>query len=161
MPFRPEEVDASSDFYQNAPIVARGHAEFPVPAERLWELVESFEWMPVISAKWQNSEPNGPGARRRLSLGPFLLSNEFVTRYEKNKELAFYIGEVPVPGARAIAEKLEVEDLGPQRSALTYTFALAPKFFPNVQLHLVNAIAAPIFSLVVKIGWTFGLWRTR
>ncbi|MEV6558205.1 hypothetical protein AB0M22_20995 [Nocardia sp. NPDC051756] len=157
MPFRPAAVDASSDLYTRAPIVLTGRAEFDVSTETLWGPVESFDWMPLVSATWDTAAPHGPGSRRRLLLGPLLLSTEFITRIDPGRELAFYIEEVPLPGIRAIAEKLTLTDLGRDRSALTYTIAIAPKLFPNVHLRPLAALARPIFSALVSVGWNYGL----
>ncbi|OHU55751.1 hypothetical protein BKG83_16180 [Mycobacteroides chelonae] len=161
MPFHPEPVEASSDFYTRAPIVLVGCSEFDVSVDTLWETVESFEWMPFITAPWKPTAAPGLGSRRRLSLGPLLISTEFVTHIDSGKEIAFYLEELPIPGIRAVAEKLTLTDLGHDRSALTYRIAVAPKLFPDVHLRLVAALARPIFSAVIRFGWTYGLRKLR
>ncbi|MBL1075386.1 hypothetical protein JK358_13375 [Nocardia sp. 2] len=150
MVFHPEIVEASADFYERAPLILRGRAEFDVPVARLWREVEEFGWLPGVSAEWETPVPHGPGSRRRLSLGPLLLSNEFVTRVDTEREMAFFIGELPVPGVRAIGERLILEPLGRGRSAVTYTIAIAPAGFPRVRLAPVTALARPIFSLALR-----------
>ncbi|WP_405485001.1 hypothetical protein [Nocardia sp. NBC_00511] len=151
MVFHPEIVDASSDFYDRAPLILSGRAEFDVPAARLWREVEDFGWLPVVSAEWETPAPHGPGSRRRLGLGPLLLSNEFVTRVETDREMSFFIGEIPLPGIRAIAERLRLEDLGPERSAVTYTIAVAPAGFPGIRLAPVTFLARPVFSRLLRV----------
>ncbi|WP_078353539.1 SRPBCC family protein [Mycobacteroides chelonae] len=161
MPFHPAPVEALSDFYTRAPIVLVGRSEFDVPVDTLWETVESFEWMPFITAPWKPAAAPGVGSRRRLSLGPLLISTEFVTHIDPGKEIAFYLEELPVPGIRAVAEKLTLTDLGHGRSALTYRIAVAPKFLPDIHLRPVAALARPIFSAILRFGWNYGLRRLR
>ncbi|MFF2554333.1 hypothetical protein ACFVUS_25255 [Nocardia sp. NPDC058058] len=151
MVFHPEIVEPSSDFYERAPIIVRGRAEFEVPAARLWQEVETFDWLPAVTARWETPAPHGPGSRRRLTLGPLLLSNEFVTRTDLNREMAFFIGELPVPGMRAIAERLTIEDLSPTRSSVTYTIAVAPAGFPAIRLAPLALLTNPLFSLALKV----------
>lgn len=161
MPFHPAVVEADSDFYAKAPIVLVGRAEFDVPADQLWRPVEDFGWIPLISSTWETPVPHGRDSRRRLSFGPFLLSNEFVTRVVPEREIAFFIGEIPVPGVRAMGEKLQVEPLGPNRSALTYTVAIAPKFFPPIHIRPLARFAAPFFSRLIGFGWNYALRHRR
>ncbi|MFB7718245.1 MULTISPECIES: hypothetical protein [unclassified Nocardia] len=150
MPFRPAAIAASSDFYQYAPIVLRGRAEFDVPAERTWREVEEFGWVPIVDATWDTPEPHRPGSRRRLTLGSLLVSNEFVTRFEAGRELAFYIGEMPIPGFRAIAERLTVDEIGPERSAVTYTIAAEPTLLRGLQFRRVTTLTGPLFSFALR-----------
>ncbi|NNH70957.1 hypothetical protein HLB23_13980 [Nocardia uniformis] len=159
MLFHPAVVEADSDFYTKAPIVLVGRAEFDVPAETLWQPVEDFGWIPFISSTWETPAPHGRNSRRRLGLGPLLLSNEFVTHLDPGREIAFFIGEIPLPGVRAMAERLVVEPLGPQRSSLTYTVAIAPKFFPRVRITPVSRVANPFFSRLIELGWGYALRR--
>ncbi|OHU53276.1 SRPBCC family protein [Mycobacteroides chelonae] len=150
MPYYPEIVDASSDLYSTAPIILEGRAEFDVEVGRVWNEVEEFQWIPTVTATWETTSPHTRGSRRRLTLGPLLLSNEFVTRVDPGREMSFYIGEIPVPGMRAIAERITLERLGPGRCALTYRIAAAPVMFPPIRLRFITFLVGPLFSLALK-----------
>ncbi|AMU75767.1 hypothetical protein BAB79_14920 [Mycobacteroides abscessus] len=159
MPYYPEIVDSTSDLYRTAPIILEGRAEFDVDISKLWKEVEEFQWIPAVTATWETAAPHARGSRRRLSLGRALLSNEFVTRVEPGREIAFYIGEIPLPGMRAIAERISLEELGPRRSALTYRIAAAPALLPRIRLGLITFLARPLFSQVLKLLITRSLRR--
>lgn len=159
---RLDPVAPDSDFYVSAPLIAEGRATFPVPVEQLWALLDDIDF-PPWRTEWLTAPPHGDGSRRMLRMGGRHLNTGYFTRFEPLREMWFYLGELAVPGVRALAAVMWFESLGSTRSAIRWRVAIRPDLLAGRTRPIgwLTTIANPILSAGMKIVFSYGLRYAR
>ncbi|MEC3919383.1 SRPBCC family protein [Nocardia sp. CDC160] len=154
-----EPVEADSDFYENAPIILEGRAEFPVSVKGLWEVMDNVD-IPPIRTQWITEPPYGPGSLRINWMRDRHLNTGHFTKFEPYREMRFYLGVMVIPLQR-VGAIMSFEDLGPERSALTWRLAITarPLSRRTRPLPFVTAAYRPVFSTMMKIAIGRGVRR--
>lgn len=138
-------------FFERAPYVYTAEEEVAVPAELLFDSLQSAEdwpcWAkPIQKVEWTSPQPFGIGTTRTVYMMAGMTGYEEFIAWERGREMAFCFTHCSKPNVDSFAERYEITPLGDKRCRLRWTMAMKPKGLSNVFMPMVS----PLMRLGVK-----------
>ena len=117
------------EFAETAPFRAEGSAVVAGTPAEVWAVVLDYErwpdWFPGVKRCHATSTPpTGVGSTREVVLSGGSTFQERFIAWEDEALWSFTATEMKPPGFRSLVERLTIEDLGPNRSQVTYRMGL-------------------------------------
>ncbi len=117
------------DFFNTANLIVTTVMEANCGPEKFMETLSGdtvwTEWAPSLKAvEWTSEKPFAKGATRTVYLvGNHAVKEDFFI-WEENKRIAFYVVESTMNGVESFAEDYVLDELGNNRTRLTWTVAM-------------------------------------
>lgn len=120
-------------YFSSAPVINRYEREIPTSPEILFAIFEDQhswpKWVPGIAkVEWTSPPPFGMNTTRTVTFVGGMEVYEHFIAWEHKKELAFCFTAATQRVWASFGERYQIEDLGGNRSKLTWTVAYEPTY---------------------------------
>lgn len=135
------------EFAETAPVQAEGSAMLAASPAEVWAVLLDYEawptWFSGVRSCRATSEPaTGVGSTRVVSLGGGATVEERFIAWDEGERWAFTGIEMKPRALRSLVERVTIEDLGPNRTRVTYRMA----FDPAPAIKPLALLARPLIS---------------
>ncbi|CAN5494512.1 SRPBCC family protein [soil metagenome] len=120
------------EFADTAPLRAEGSAMIAASPAEIWAVLLDYEawptWFAGVRSCRATSDPaTGVGSTRTVSIGGGSTFDERFIAWDEGRLWAFTGIEMKPLAIRSLVERVTIEDLGPNRTRVTYRMAFDPK----------------------------------
>lgn len=162
---RHEMTPFDLDYFDDAAAKYTRRLELACTPEQLFEVFEDgqawTEWVPGIAAvDWTTEPPYGEGTTRTMTFTGGMQLDELFIAWDAPKRMAFTTTGATQRVWHRFGENYDIEDLGGERSALTWTVAYEPRavfaaLYPVLRPILPLALGRIIGGLVPYVEQRF------
>lgn len=150
----PIEADRVERFFDRAPFVSRLEYDYDAPVADVWGVISGprmWSWLPTVwGCRYPEDETVGPETVRdfQMMLHRWLVyaQHERILHWDKGSRLVYTATDATLPFFGSWCEEYRVEALDAERTRLTWTLAVRPRYLGWLPAGWLAAALRPAFE---------------